>query len=73
MECFYDNLDEMLKMLKEDLTIGFIEQSYETCADIKSIYPEIDRIVVHVADLCKMIPDVADVKALEAGYKEKCE
>ena len=62
----------MLKMLQEDLTIGFIEKSYETCADVKSVYPEIDRIVVQVADLCKMIPDVADVKALEDGYKEKC-
>jgi hypothetical protein len=64
--------EEMVRMLKEELTDTEINTAFDTCNAFKVISPEVQRVVTAIDDLCGMMVPVADAKSMEAGYKRQC-
>ena len=67
----------MARMLKEEFSKEKIEASYTQCCgeDLVKISPEVERITQAIDDLCDLVSKdlVGNCKALEAGFKEKCD
>ena len=70
------NIDEMIRMLKEEFSESKIKESYNACCndDFKPVSPEVERITTAIDDLCNMVSEdlVFNCKKMETGFKEKC-